>query len=82
MIGRFVIFVLVAALVTGVGSVVALAGEVKFAKGSSAVKIPFRLFNNHIYLQVSVNGSRLCGEPLSWTFTIRSYRSYSRFTIA
>lgn len=35
----------------------ALASDVRFTSGRSALKIPFRLYNNHIYLHVSVNGS-------------------------
>jgi len=35
----------------------AAASDVRFTSGRSALKIPFRLFNNHIYLRVSVNGS-------------------------
>ncbi len=35
----------------------AAASEVRFKSGRSALKIPFKLFNNHIYLRVSVNGS-------------------------
>lgn len=35
----------------------AAAPEVRFASGQSALKIPFRMFNNHIYLYVAVNGS-------------------------
>jgi hypothetical protein len=30
---------------------------VRFTSGQSALKIPFRLYNNHIYLHVAVNGS-------------------------
>jgi Aspartyl protease len=39
---------------------VSLAGEseVRFASGKSALNIPFRIFNNHIYLAVSVNNSK------------------------
>ena len=36
----------------------ALAQDVRFSSGNSALKIPFELYNNHIYLQVSVNGSK------------------------
>lgn len=35
----------------------AAASDVRFTSGRSALKIPFRLFNNHIYLRVVVNGS-------------------------
>lgn len=31
--------------------------DVSFTSGHSAIKIPFRLYNNHIYLRVAVNGS-------------------------
>ena len=41
----------------GPAVLIASGADVKFAKGNSALNIPFRLFNNHIYLQVSVNGS-------------------------
>src|SRR5215210_5088549 len=33
------------------------ASDVRFTSGRSALKIPFRLYNNHIYLRVVVNGS-------------------------
>ena len=42
----------------------ALANDIRFTSGDSALKIPFELYNNHIYLQVSVNGSK----PLSFLF--------------
>ena len=42
----------------------ALAADIRFTSGNSALKIPFDLYNNHIYLQVSVNGSK----PLSFLF--------------
>ena len=51
-------------LMTCFHSVNALAGDIRFASGNSALKIPFELYNNHIYLQVSVNGSK----PLSFLF--------------
>src|SRR5215203_5229338 len=35
----------------------AAASDVRFTSGRSALKIPFRLYNNHIYLRVAVNGS-------------------------
>jgi Aspartyl protease len=35
----------------------ATAPDVRFTSGRSALKIPFRLYNNHIYLPVAVNGS-------------------------
>ena len=40
------------------------AADIRFTSGNSALKIPFDLYNNHIYLQVSVNGSK----PLSFLF--------------
>lgn len=42
----------------------ALAADIRFTSGNSALKIPFDLYNNHIYIQVSVNGSK----PLSFLF--------------
>lgn len=33
------------------------AAEVSFASGKSALNLPIKIFNNHIYLQVSVNNS-------------------------
>jgi aspartyl protease len=35
----------------------AAASDVRFTSGRNALKIPFRLYNNHIYLRVAVNGS-------------------------
>jgi len=35
------------------------APDVRFASGKSALNIPFRIFNNHVYLQVSVNAKPL-----------------------
>lgn len=35
----------------------AAAPDVRFTSGPDALKIPFRLYNNHIYLRVSVNES-------------------------
>ena len=35
----------------------AVASDVRFTSGRNALKIPFRLYNNHIYLRVAVNGS-------------------------
>ncbi len=32
--------------------------DVRFVSGRSALKIPFKLYNNHIYLQVGVNNSK------------------------
>src|SRR5258705_9163285 len=39
---------------------VSLAGapELRFASGKSALSLPFRIVNNHIYLQVSVNNAK------------------------
>jgi hypothetical protein len=34
------------------------ARDVRFASGKSALNIPIRIFNNHIYLQVSVNNAK------------------------
>lgn len=50
-------FVLPAILAFSPGTASAAAPEVRFASGRSALKIPFRMFNNHIYLHVAVNGS-------------------------
>lgn len=51
-------FVLSAILTVSLGAAAsAAASDVRFTSGRSALKIPFRLFNNHIYLRVSVNGS-------------------------
>lgn len=35
----------------------AAAADVRFASGRNALKIPFRLYSNHVYVHVSVNGS-------------------------
>jgi hypothetical protein len=35
----------------------AAASDVRFASGTNALKIPFKLYNNHIYLRVAINGS-------------------------
>jgi Aspartyl protease len=51
-------FVLSAILTAGLGAAsTAAASDVRFTSGHSALKIPFRLYNNHIYLHVAVNGS-------------------------
>lgn len=51
-------FVLSAILTAGLGAAsTAAASEVHFTSGRSALKIPFRLYNNHIYLHVAVNGA-------------------------
>ncbi len=51
-------FVLYAILTVNLCAVpLAAASDVRFTSGSSALKIPFRLYNNHIYLHVAVNGS-------------------------
>jgi hypothetical protein len=34
-----------------------VASDVRFTSGRNALKIPFRLYNNHIYLRVAINGS-------------------------
>lgn len=50
--------VLSAILTLGLGAVAsAVASEVTYASGRSASKIPFKLYNNHIYLRVAINGS-------------------------
>lgn len=43
-------------------SAIALGSDVRFAAGGSALNLPFKLLNNHIYLQVSVNNAK----PLSF----------------
>ncbi len=35
----------------------AAASDVRFASGRNALKIPFRLYSNHVYMHVAVNGS-------------------------
>ena len=40
----------------------AAVDNIRFESGNSALKIPFELYNNHIYLKVAVNGS----EPLTF----------------
>lgn len=51
-------FILSAVLTLGLGAAsAAAASDVRFTSGRSALKIPFRLYNNHIYLRVAVNGS-------------------------
>ena len=35
------------------------APDVRFASGKSALNIPIKIFNNHVYLQVSVNNAKL-----------------------
>lgn len=39
-------------------SAVVSMADVRFASGSSALKIPFKLWNNHIYIRTSVNNSK------------------------
>jgi hypothetical protein len=34
------------------------APDVRFASGKSALNIPFKIFNNHVYFQVSVNNAK------------------------
>jgi hypothetical protein len=34
------------------------APDVRFAAGKSALNLPLKIFNNHVYLQVSVNADR------------------------
>jgi hypothetical protein len=36
----------------------AVAADIRFTSGNSALKIPFELYNNHIYIKVGVNGSK------------------------
>jgi hypothetical protein len=51
-------FIFLVILTVGLGVVSsAAASDVRFSSGRSALKIPIRLYNNHIYLHVSVNGS-------------------------
>ncbi|HEV7643362.1 MAG TPA: aspartyl protease family protein [Pyrinomonadaceae bacterium] len=57
-LGSWIRFVLYAILIVNLGAAsTAAASDVRFTSGSSALKIPFKLFNNHIYLHVAVNGS-------------------------
>src|ERR1041384_6787136 len=50
-------FVLYAILMVNLCAASAAASDARFTSGRSALKIPFRLYNNHIYLHVAVNGS-------------------------
>jgi len=51
-------FILSAILTFSLGAAsTAVALDVRFTSGRNALKIPFRLYNNHIYLRVAVNGS-------------------------
>jgi hypothetical protein len=51
-------FVLYTILIVNLGAAsTAAASDAHFTSGRSALKIPFRLYNNHIYLHVAVNGS-------------------------
>ena len=51
-------FVLSAIFTVSLGAAAsAAASDVRFTSERSALKIPFRLFNNHIYVHVVVNGS-------------------------
>jgi hypothetical protein len=53
-------FILLIVLIVSCGAVsFGGAPEVRFASGQSALNIPFRIFKNHIYLPVSVNGKAL-----------------------
>ena len=47
----------------------ALCADARFSSGKSALAIPFELENNHIYVRVSVNGSR----PLSFILDTGAY---------
>src|SRR5687767_14204454 len=48
---------------------IALCADARFTSGKSALGIPFELDNNHIYVRVSVNGSR----PLSFILDTGAY---------
>ena len=51
-------FILSAILTFSLGAASsAAASDVRFTSGRNALKIPFRLYNNHIYLHVAINGS-------------------------
>ena len=52
---RFVLYAILTAGLCAASS--SAASDVRFTSGKSALKIPFRLYNNHIYLRVAVNGS-------------------------
>ena len=53
-------FILSAILTASLGvASSAVASDVRFTSGRNALKIPFQLYNNHIYLHVAVNGSAL-----------------------
>ena len=52
------LFNFLAAVILILGSAVVSMADVRFASGSSALKIPFKLWNNHIYVQTSVNNSK------------------------
>ena len=55
---RWTRFILPVILTFGLGAASsAAASDVRFTSGRNALKIPFRLYNNHIYLHVAVNGS-------------------------
>lgn len=47
-------FLIVLLFVSAVGAL----ADVRFESGSSALKIPFRLWNNHIFIQTGVNDSK------------------------
>ena len=47
----------------------ALCADARFSSGKSALAIPFELYDNHIYVRVSVNGSR----PLSFILDTGAY---------
>jgi|SRR5215213_7299026 len=52
-------FVLSSAVIMACAAIaLANVSDVRFASGRSALNIPFKLFKNHIYLQVSVNGAK------------------------
>ena len=52
---RFVLFTVLAVCLSTPSSVT--GSTVEFTSARAGIRIPFRLYNNHIYLQVAVNGS-------------------------
>lgn len=58
MLKRKFTFQFVVSVVLIIGSAVVSMADVRFAPGRSALKIPFKLHNNHIYLRVGVNKSQ------------------------
>lgn len=49
---------LLALVVLAINFAAVIKADVRFASGKSALKIPFRLYNNHIYLSVGVKDSK------------------------